>query len=275
MITKLLVVQKIEDNGKLNDVYQISSEFLGWTFEDGRTKINSDKPFFPFTIKGNSTIFKSQPGAETKSFINNNKLTFYDDYSVPAGCVVGILFPKNYVPDIIKFKDSPFIPTNIGGQMSTKPPGQVQVLYNHLEKQCAIAFHIHDNTLFGFKCIAKFVSDENYPRNQNVLTENLFDIELSSELLGVESIQTSDLKLINETLNQADLVNIQNILNDILVSVKAGDEKSSKSLINKLGTYVLNGSATASSLTTLADSYNAGNSAHQFIGRILESLSLM
>lgn len=273
MITNLLIVQVIEDNGKINNIFRISSNFVGWTFESNRKKINTDTEFFPFTLRGTAEIFKDTPGQETKSMLRNQKLTFYDDYGVPAGSVIGILFPKNYIPDIIKFKDQPFIPANLSGQAIARPPGHMQVSYNYLEKKCAIVFHIHENTFFGFKCLARYIDDENYPRNENVLSDDLFDIEISESFLNVKHIKTSDLKLINETFNQVDLVDIQKILNDILNSVKAGDDKNSKSLIKRFGTLLLNGSSTASSLTTLADSYKSGGAAHQFIGRLIESFS--
>lgn len=273
MITNLLVVQKIEENGKIKDIYRISSNLIGWTFENSRTKINSDKDFFPFSLRGNAEIFRHSPGNETKSFLKNQKLTFYDDYGLPAGSVIGIIFPKNYIPDIIKFKDKPFIPASLSGQAVARPPGHIQVSYNNLEKTCAIILHIHENTFFGFKCLAKYVEDVDYPRNENTLSDDLFNTEFSANLLDVNYIETSDLKLINETLKHVDLVNIQKTLNDILNSVKEGDEHKSKSLINKFGTYILNSTSTASSLTTLADSYKSGASAHQFIGRLIESFS--
>lgn len=274
MITNLLTIQKIEENGKIKNVYKISSNLLAWSFENSRTKINSDKDFFPFSLRGNAEVIIMPPGNETKSFLKNQKLTFYDDYGLPSGSVVGIIFPKNYIPDIIKFKDQPYIPANLSGQAVARPPGHMQVLYNYLEKTCAIILHIHENTFFGFKCLSKYVDDVNYPRNENTLSDNLFDIEFSSRLVDVTHIETSDLKLINETLNEVDLVNIQKTLNDILNSVKKGDEQKRKSLIKDFGTYILNSTSTASSLTTLADSYNAGNSTHQFIGRILDFISL-
>lgn len=273
MITRLMVIQKINEDGKVV-VFQISSDNFQWTFENRRTKIDTDKEYFPFSLFGDISVFQRQPGAETRTYLKENEVTFCDDYGVPGGTVIGILFPKNYIPDIIKFKDKPFIPVGFAGQVTTKPPGQIQILYNHLEKRCAIIFNIHENIVFGFKCIAKVVSDEEYPRNENVIADDLFDISLSREFLNVDAITNDDLKLINETLNQADFAEIHKTLNELLSSVKAGQKEKSKSLLNKVGTLLLNGTSVTSSLTTIADSYKTGGTAQQFIGRIIEYVSL-
>ncbi|UMQ44124.1 hypothetical protein MKS83_10595 [Chryseobacterium sp. Y16C] len=273
MITKLMVIQKINDDGKL-EVFQISSENFQWTFENRRTKVQADKEYFPFTLFGDINIFQRQSGAETRIYVKGNEISFCDDYGVPSGTVVGILFPKNYIPDIIKFKDKPFIPVGFAGQAITKPPGQIQILYNYLEKRCAVIFNIHENIVFGFKCIAKLVSSEEYPRNENIIADDLFDISLSRNFLNVDAITNDDLKLINESLNQADLEEIHKTLNELLKSVKFGDKEKSKSLLNKAGVLLLNGTSVASSLTTIADSYKTGGTAQQFIGRVIEYVSL-
>lgn len=273
MITRLMVIQKINEDGKV-DVFQVSSDNFQWTFENRRTQTETDKEYFPFTFFGDINIFKRQPGAETRIYRKEKEITFCDDYGVPGGTVIGVLFPKNYIPDIIKFKDKPYIPVGFAGQVTTRPPGQIQILYNHLEKRCSIIFNIHENIVFGFKCIAKEVSNKDYPRNESVIADDLFDITLSREFLNVEAMTNDDLKLVNETLNQVDIIDIQTTLNELLNSVKAGQKERSKSLLNKVGTLLLNGTSVASSLTTIADSYKTGGAAQQFIGRIIEYASL-
>lgn len=275
MITKLMVIQKINEDGNV-EIFQISSKNFQWTFENRRTKINTDEEYFPFSLFASRKIdiLRRQPGAETKTYLKENEITFCDDYGVPGGTVIGVLFPKNYIPDIIKFKDKPYIPTGLVGQVTTKPPGQIQILYNHIEKRCAIIFNIHKDILFGFKCIAKKVNDEEYPRNENVFANNLFDITLSRELLNVKAITNDDLKLINETFNQADLEDINQTLNELLNSVKAEEKEKSKTLLDKMGTLLLNGTSVASSLTTIADSYKAGGTAQQFVGKVVEYVLL-
>ncbi|KPM49266.1 hypothetical protein [Jiulongibacter sediminis] len=273
MITKLMVIQKVNEDGKV-EVFQVTSDNFQWTFENRRTKIDSDSEFFPFGLFGDINVLKRQPGAETRTYSKENEITFCDDYGVPGGTVVGILFPKNYIPDIIKFKDKPFIPVGFAGQFSTRPPGQIQILYNHLEKRCSIIFNIYDYVCFGFKCIAKKISEEEFPRNESVIADDLFDITLSREFLNVETISNEDLKLINETLNQTDITDLHKTLNELLDAVKSGQKEKSKSLLNRIGTLLMNGTGVASSLTTIADSYKSGGAAGQFISRIIEYVSL-
>jgi len=217
---------------------------------------------------------KRNSGAETRSFVKNQKLSFYDDYCVPSGAVIAILFPKNYIPDIIKFKDKPYIQVGMAGQVTTNPPGQIQILYNHLEKRCSIIFNIHHHIAFGFKCIAKLVSDSDFPRYENFLEDDLFDTTLSREFLDTPAITTDYLKIINQTFNQVDLVSLQETLNELLNVVKTGESSNKKSLLDKLEALLTNTAGTASNLITIADSYKSGASAHQFIGRVLEFISL-
>jgi len=158
--------------------------------------------------------------------------------------------------------------------VTTHPPGQVQILYSYIEKRSAIIFNIHENICFGFKCIAKKVIDNKFPKNESIIADDFFDITLNREFLNVEAITNDDLKLINETLNQADITDINKNLNELLIAVKIGHKEKSKVLLNTLGTLLLNGTSIAGSLTTIADSYKTGGLAQQFIGRIIEYVSL-
>lgn len=273
MITKFMLIQKVNNDGKVQ-VFQISSDNFQWTFETRRTEIQADKEYFPFCLFGDIKLLKRQPGAETRTYMGKDQITFCDDYGLPGGTVVGILFPKNYIPDILKYKDKPYIPTGFAGQVTTRPPGQIQILYNHLAKRCAIIFNIHENIVFGFKCIAKTVNDEAFPRNESVIADDLFDVVLDREYLNVDAITNDDLKLINRTLNQADLVDIQQTLNELLNSVKAGQKERTKSLLHKASNLLINGTSVASNLTTIADSYKTGGAAKHFIGRIIEYAAL-
>ena len=273
MITKLMVIQKISDDGTV-DVFQIHSDFFQWTFERDRAKQPADQEFFPFSIHNKAKAIKRRPGGETKSVRKDDKIIFCDDYGVPEGTVIAILFPKNYVPDVIKFKDKPYIPAGHGGQMVATPPGQFEILYNNKQKQCAVVFHLYHGILFGFKCIAKPISDEAFPDNDTIIRDELFDVTLSRAFLEVDTITNNDLKLINETLNEVDLIEVNKTLNELLTALKNNNKKDSKTLLNKTGNLLLNGTSTVSSIVTMADSYKAGDSAHQFVGRILEYISL-
>jgi len=274
MLKTLLVIQKINENGKV-EIFQAFSDRrpFQWTFESDRKATKDDKEYFPFTIR-DIEVDRRSTGPETKTKVNNNLIKFVDDYSIPDGSVIAILFPPNFIPDIIKFKDNPYIPAGLAGQVSTRPPGQLQICYNNLEKRCAVILHIHEKLLFGIKLIARKVADENFPVNENNMADELFDVSISRKFLNVEAIKTEDLKIINETINQTDLTDINNSLNEILSALKAGDKGKAQSLLSKFGKLIMNGTSVVGNLIKIADSYKDGGAAHQFIGKVIEYATL-
>lgn len=272
MLTKLLVIQKIEDNGDVN-IFQTSSDYFQWAFESKIAKSDFSPEYFPFNVIGDAKVNKRKPGPETETTVSENQILFADDYGVPEGTVIGILFPKNYIPDVLKFKDQPYIPVGLNGQVIARPPGQMQILYNQLEKQSAILLHIHERLVFGIKCLAKKIPDENFPKN-NHWTFDDFDVTISRELLEVDSIQTKDLQIINDVIGKVDIEDINNTLNEILTALKQGDKSKAKSRIGKLGKSLANGLAVAGNMTKLVDSYNDGGAVHQFIAQILKYLNI-
>ena len=84
MITKLMVIQKVNEDGKV-EVFQVTSNNFQWTFENRRTKIDSDSEFFPFGLFGDINIFKREPGAETRTYTKENDITFCDDSGIILG----------------------------------------------------------------------------------------------------------------------------------------------------------------------------------------------
>jgi hypothetical protein len=275
MLKTLLVIQKINENGKV-EIFQAFSDSkpFQWTFESKRKANALDNlDYFPFTIRG-IHVEKRTPGPETETKVNNNLITFCDDYGIPDGSVIAVLFPENFIPDIIKFKDNPYIPVGLSGQVITRPPAQIQVLYNKLEKRCAIVLHIHENLLFGIKCIAKKVIDENFPQNENRMIDELFDISISRQLLNVDAIRTDDLKIINDLLNKTDLNEINNSLNEILEAMKAGEKSKAQSLLSNFSKLIINGTGIAGNLTKILDSYYNGGPTFKFIGKVIEYITL-
>ena len=129
MLKTLLVIQKVNENGKV-EIFQAFSDSrpFQWTFEPKRKPNKDDKEYFPFTIS-DVRVERRNAGPETETRVNNNLIKFCDDYSIPDGSVIAILFPANFIPDIIKFKDNPYIPAGLAGQVSTRPPGQLQIRY--------------------------------------------------------------------------------------------------------------------------------------------------
>lgn len=274
MLTKLLVIQKLSADGTV-EIFQAYSDNFQWTFEPKRIATKTDKEYFPFTIIGNVKVAKRQPGPETITEVSEDTIKFCDDYSIPDGSVIAILLPTNYIPDIIKFKDNPYIPVGLAGQVSTRPPGQLQVLYNKLEKKSAIVLHIHEKLLFGIKFIAKKIADDDFPENTNGMVDDLFDISISREFLNVPAIKTEDLKIINDTINQIDLADVNETLNEILEALKSGNKDKAKSMLSKFGKLIMNGASLGSNLTKLVDSYNDdGGAVHKFIGQVLKYVTV-
>lgn len=270
MLTKLLVIQKIEEDGDVN-VFQVYSENFQWTFETDRKLENDDKEYFPFTIFGEDfKVLKRKPGRETKTKTSDNTISFIDDYGIPDGSVIAILPPKNYVPDIIKFKDNPYIPANLAGQIITKPPGQIQILYNKVEKRSSIILHIHEKQFFGIKCLFEKVSDENFPDNTDYWSDELFDVSISKKFLNIEAIKTEDLKIFNETMNIADLTEINTTLNEILEALKLKDKEKAQSKLAKFGKQIVSVTGVAGNVDKVIQSLSDGGAINEFIKQAIK-----
>ncbi|KIA86483.1 hypothetical protein [Flavobacterium sp. AED] len=274
MFTKFLLIQKLEQDGNAK-FHLIKSDYLQWTFENRRTQIESDSVIFPFVVLSEDIKIQSHPPQpETKIYVRENEITFADDYAVPEGFTIGILFPENYIPTVLKFKDKPVIPIGLQGQFVANAQGQFQILYNRIAKRSAIIFNIHQNVCFGFKCIARKVTDENFPQNESITADDFFDVIIDTEFLKIDAITNDDLKIINKTLEATDLDDVKNAINEVLLALKSGDKKEAKSLLDKLGKYVLNGISLTGNLTKIIDSYNEDGAPQQFIAKLLEYLNL-
>lgn len=273
MYTKILLIQELLENGE-PDFRLIKSEHFQWTFEYRRTKSKEDPDYFPFLIFGeNLSILRQRAGAETKVFKNENELTFIDNYCVPAGFTIAILFPKNYIPKALKFRDKSIIPVRNQGQFVSKAPGQFEIAYNFLEKRSAIIFNVHDNVCFGFKCKTEKVDDENFPRTENTYDDDFFEVNIDTELLNLEIIRNEDLLIINETLDKTDLEELKNSINEVLTSLKAGNKPKAKYAFDKLGKYILNGTSLAGNLTKIIESYTHGGAPQKFVASLLEHIN--
>lgn len=273
MLTKLLVIQKIEENGEVN-IFQAYSPNFQWTFETNRKFENDDKEYFPFTIIGKVKVQQRKPGSETKTKADEKTINFIDDYGIPDGSVIAILPPKNYIPDIIKFKDNPYIPANLTGQVVTKPPGQIQILYNKIEKRSSIILHIHEKQLFGIKCLFEKVSDENFPDNTDYWSDELFDVSISKNFLKIDVIQTEDLKIFNETINITDPTEFKEILNEILDALKSNDKEKAQSKLAKFGKMIVSVSSVASNVEKVVESLNNGGTINEFIKQVIKYVTI-
>lgn len=274
MFTNFLLIQKIEENGNAS-FNLLKSDHIQWIFENRRIQNEKDGEFFPFIIYSDGVKIINHPiGPETKINIRENEVTFSDNYAVNGGFTIAILFPENFIPHVLKFKDKPIIPIGLPGQFVANAQGQFQILYSKLTKRCAIVFNIHQNVVFGFKCVAKKVSDENFPERDNIYADDFFDVIINTELLNVDFITNEDLKIINQTLEKTDLDDIKDSINGVLTALKNGNKKDAKLSLDKLGKYVLNGASLAGNLTKIIDSYNEDGAPQKFIAMLLEYINL-
>lgn len=274
MYTQLLVIQKINEDASLHLYTTSYGKPVQWSFDDTQKKKPADRDIFPFEILDKSRIGPMRNGPDARCSRNENQLIYSEDFGVPGGTVVAILFPKNYIPDIIKFNDKPKMPVGTAGLLTSTSPGQFEIKYNYEQKQCAIIFHIFNGTLYGLKCIAKQVTDAEFPDSTTYVRDEVLDVTLSRQFLNVDAITTEDLMLINTVMDQANMADVEIILNEILDALKEANQANSRTLLAKLGTYFTNATGLLSGLVTIADSYKDGNAAQQFVGRIIEYYNL-
>lgn len=158
------VIQKIIIESQDVQLYQNFNLNSPWSFET--TEISSSDrnniDIFPFNFQGAKKFSKIRAGRETKIDIAlDGRLLFADDYGIPEGLMIGILFPEGYVPEVFKFKNKPFIPTGVGNdKASMSPPGHFEVFYNRAARRSAIVFMSTQTTYFGFKCVARMKIDD-------------------------------------------------------------------------------------------------------------------
>lgn len=233
MYTKLIVVQSIENEGRVKIYEDYSNRGFVWSFETQRSKIDSDPEYFPFYWDvAEIKIRKST--SETKLIIKENEIIFHDTYSLPSGSVINILFPPNYIPDVFKFRDGISIPVGVFGSVINQSPGNFMIRYNYQEKRSAVIFLIHHPITFSFSCIATPVIDDFFPRIESVSGDDYYDLAISRHQIGVTSFLDSDLKVINQAFDGFSN-EIQELLKNILLELRASNKPKALGLISKLG----------------------------------------
>lgn len=274
MFTTHFLVQKLEEKGDAT-FHLLRADSIKWMFENRRAGNEMDAELFPFIIDSeNLKHSTTPPSAETTISLRENTIVFEDNYGVPGGFTIAILFPENFIPSMMKFKEKPIIPVGLHGQFVSMAQGQFEIFYNQFAKRSAIVFNIHQPVAFGFKCIAKKVSDEAFPESKSIYADDFFDVVIDSELLEIECITNEDLGAINQVLGKSDLDDILNTLNELLAALKKGDKKEAKSSLDKFGKYVLNGTSLIGNVTKIADSFIGGGAPAKLIGKLFEYVSL-
>lgn len=255
MYTKYAVIQKIDNSGKVI-VYTAEHESLNWTFEYRRNLSTLDnKDIFPFVITNDVRINSRHPGAETICYKNTNEIIkFSDDYGVPAGFVICIIGPINYLPSMLKFKEKTNIPIN-RNQYSVENPGYIQIYSNRITKQSAVIIMTTNNCFFGFSvdfspCINEF------PSNLKISASDTLEASVKLQNEKLEYIKQQDISALYPNVStdiQLELVNTINELIDLYKDNSADNDKLT-SIITKIRTILTNFFGVGSGFITIADS---------------------
>lgn len=273
MYTTKAVIQRIDLATKSVVLQQNFNLQGGWSFNARDTSASErpDPATFPFEFFGGERFITGHAGNETKlRFAADGRLLFADDYGVPEGFLIGIVFPPHYSPDVFKFNTKPSIPTGTGfGRASVQPPGHFQVLVNRSARICAVAFHITHASFFGFKCIASRKSDDEFPKAE----DSPFHSDLHATMGFGEShpiaVSVDEVRRFERQFKPGtDLDDVAQNMNRLLALVEAErteDAAEAQSILVKLQQALGN----VASVVQLLDSYYGGS-----VGKLVTWLGL-
>lgn len=277
MLTSKAVIQKIDAHSNSVRLYQNFDLHSPWSFETHRMPSREDKnsDIFPFVFQGEERFFEARAGRETKVQVaSNGRVLFADDYGVPAGFVIGVLFPENYVPEVFKFKSKPFIPTGVGvGGTSMSPPGHFDVYYNRPAKLSAVVFIVTQPTYFGFKCLARKRVEDFPDGGEYPFLSDLYATLGASETHPIH-VSPADLsKFEGVFAPSADLGDLAEAINKLSDLARQNDYESvgeAQALSKRLQGALSN----TASVVQLSDSYLARGTVGAVISRLLAYLAL-
>ncbi len=266
------VIQKIEDDGRVT-LYQCIELLAPWSFESYREAPHQDAhpDIFPFVFDVASRFSVAKAGSETQVQLRPpDVIWFADDYGVPEGMLVGILFPRGFVPEVFKFKQKPHIPAGVANG-TFSPPGHVELRFNHSARQAAVTFHITRTSYFGFKCIAR-CHDAEFPYNPTfTFAEELFGTLASPDSISHATITRQDLQKYKPIFKEsADLDELAGQMTELIrlcrnnqstEEMKSARSSATRTLADAIGT--------AGSLTTLFDSYRSGGVVFKLLAYLL------
>ena len=178
MLSNRVVVQKIlpgTGRVRLFQNFDLQSPWsINSTTECRATGVAEE--IFPFEFDPDVRFHQADAGRETKTLVTRKgTLLFSDEYVVPEGFLIGIVFPVGFAPEVLKFSDKPKIPIGISaGTVVAMAPGHFDVHFNHFVMKAAIAFTVTQASHFGFKCIARdrrqdFPKVDRYPFYDDLL----------------------------------------------------------------------------------------------------------
>lgn len=270
MLQNKVVIQKIGLDQSVT-LFQNFDVLSPWTFEADRTRSedNVHPDIFPFIFDRSIRFHTGTAGRETQVSLRNDKdLWFADDYGVPGGMLIGILFPQSYVPEVFKFKEKVYIPVG-APSASTSPPGHVDVHFNQASRHAAITFLIHQNAYFGFKCIAKHYDGEfPYPRSYAFVEELLGTVGEDGAQVTVTRGDLENFKQVFQ--KSADLEEVAQRMNEVIALCHSPSNNTKlDSAKSALGSSLNIAIGTAGSLTAILDSYNNAGIVNTVISKLL------
>lgn len=277
MLTSKAVIQKIDVRSSSVRLYQNFDLRSSWSFETSRTPSNQDHnpAIFPFVFHGAESFAEGHAGSETEVQVAaDGRLLFADDYGVPGGFVIGVLFPENYVPEVFKFKSKPFIPTGVGvGGASMHPPGHFDVYYNRAARVSAVVFIITQPTSFGFKCAAHKRLGEFPAGGEHPFLSDLYATLGFSETHPVR-VSPDDLSNFTGVFApSADLSELAAAINRITDLARQNDYSGvgeAKTLSKRLQDSLSN----TASAVQLLDSYLSGGTVAAIVSRLIAYVAL-
>ena len=271
MLNSNVVIQKIGLDQKVVQFQNTKVVDTPWTFEPYRPCREDDfhPDIFPFVFDASVTFRDTAPGRETQVSLRKNKdLWFADDYGVPKGMLIGVLFPHNYVPEVFKFKDKPYIPAG-GPTAAVAPPGHVDVRFNQTSRQAAITFHTTQECYFGFKCIARHYDDAfPYPDGYAFVEELIGTV---GEDVGQITVTRDDLRNFKPVFkDSANLDEVARRMNELIALCRSQPSaRKLESARDALGSTLTDAIGTAGSITTILDSYNNSGVVNSVISKLL------
>lgn len=275
MINREVVIQKLCPDRGLVELHQNFELRSSWTFETHRSVSSTDvmPEIFPFMFHDSSGFHKGRAGSETKMHsMDRETLLFADEYGVPEGFLIGVLFPIGFIPTVFKFRQSPMIPVGAGSLHASKqPPGHFDLYVNRYEKRAALVFHITETTLFGVKCIATktdigFSGKDRYPFYEELFP--LADFSVSHPIKVTAEDMSEYQQYFKSGADTSELATLINTLTDNEHNSTPAAQRSKA--VEKLESLLSNTSAVAG----LVDSYRGGGIVANTIAKVIAYASL-